>query len=189
MESLRKLIDIVEQGRLPAPMEPTYKKDPGGQLVPDIDVNLNPDMKSTQPRTPAPSTLPPLDAPMEPTYKKGPGGQLVPDIDYKLNPGMKPQSGTAAPPKPASRPQPAAPRTTPKMPTVPQPGTAVKKITEHDIDQEVAAIIEEINKLSTTGVAEGQGSKPDYIDLDGDGNRKETMKKAAADRKHQKSAK
>jgi hypothetical protein len=33
-----------------------------------------------------------------------------------------------------------------------------------------------------------EGAKPDYIDLDKDGNRKETMKKAAADKKKSKSA-
>jgi hypothetical protein len=33
-----------------------------------------------------------------------------------------------------------------------------------------------------------EGAKPDYIDLDQDGNRKETMKKAAADKKKSKSA-
>jgi len=32
-------------------------------------------------------------------------------------------------------------------------------------------------------VFEKEGSKPDYIDLDGDGNKKESMKQAAKDKK------
>jgi len=33
---------------------------------------------------------------------------------------------------------------------------------------------------------EKEGSKPDYIDLDGDGNKKESMKQAAKDKKKKK---
>ena len=40
----------------------------------------------------------------------------------------------------------------------------------------------------TSSLDEKKGAKPDYIDLDKDGNRKETMKKAAADKKKSRSA-
>ena len=33
---------------------------------------------------------------------------------------------------------------------------------------------------------EKKGSKPDYIDIDGDGNKKESMKQAAKDKKQKK---
>ena len=35
-------------------------------------------------------------------------------------------------------------------------------------------------------IFEKEGSKPDYIDLDGDGNKKESMKQAAKDKKKKK---
>lgn len=40
----------------------------------------------------------------------------------------------------------------------------------------------------TSGLDEKKGSKPDFLDLDKDGNKKETMKKAAADKKKSRSA-
>ena len=157
MESLRKLIDIVEQGRLPAPMEPTYKKDSQGNLVPDIDFKLNPQLKN-QPSSPS---LPRLDAPMEPTYKKDSQGNLVPDIDYKLNPHLKPQENPGPSVPPATRPQPTTPRNIPKMPTVPRPGQGIKKVTEGEFNQAVADIIKEINQQ---GVAEGS-ERPEPLSI------------------------
>ena len=41
------------------------------------------------------------------------------------------------------------------------------------------------NKKSTSKISK-KGSKPDYIDLDKDGNKKESMKKAAQDKKKKK---
>ena len=59
-----------------------------------------------------------------------------------------------------------------------------------DVDAEIAPTAddeEEPTPVSTFGrerrVAEAKKSKPDYIDLDKDGNKKESMKKAAADKK------
>ncbi len=47
---------------------------------------------------------------------------------------------------------------------------------------------DEVKEADYVGLEEKKKAKPDYIDLDGDGNRKETMKKAAADKKKSKSA-
>ena len=55
-----------------------------------------------------------------------------------------------------------------------------------DEDDDGPYTLSQLRMLKKQGVAEGKGSKPDYIDLDGDGNRKESMKKAAADKKHHK---
>jgi len=148
MNEFRKLINIVEQNILQAPMEPTYKRDPKtGQMVPDIDYKLNPGMKSQ----PEPSNLPRLDAPMEPTYKRDPKtGQMVPDVDYKLNPQMKSPKPTTPPARP----------TTPKMPTVPRQGTGIKKVTENEFAADVETIIAEINRVSPKqDLAEGQDSE------------------------------
>jgi len=46
--------------------------------------------------------------------------------------------------------------------------------------------------ILTIGLEEGEleeGAKPDFLDLDGDGNKKESMKKAAADKKKAKAQK
>ena len=154
MESMRNLINIFEQNRLPAPMEPTFKKDSGGNLVPDIDYRLNPEM---QPK-PRDQDLPKLPAPMEPTFKKDSRGNLVPDIDYQLNPEMRPRPGQSnvtptptVPSAPATVPksgQPSKPNT--RIPTVPPAGQGVKKVTEHEFHDSVADIIEEIKQLSNT---------------------------------------
>ena len=47
---------------------------------------------------------------------------------------------------------------------------------------------DEVKEADYVGLEEKKKAKPDYIDLDRDGNRKETMKKAAADKKKSKSA-
>jgi hypothetical protein len=163
MESLRKLINIVEQGRLEAPMEPTYKTDPKtGQMVPDIDTKLNPPVKpSPQIQSPtADNSLPPLDAPMEPTYKTDPKtGKMVPDIDYKLNPQMKPQKSSVPTVRPPSL----------KMPTVPQSGKGIKKVIESDFSDIVESIISEINQEKPKpGVAEDSLNEIGYSDQLGD---------------------
>jgi hypothetical protein len=48
--------------------------------------------------------------------------------------------------------------------------------------------METVREADVVGLGEKKKAKPDYIDLDKDGNRKETMKKAAADKKKSKSA-
>jgi hypothetical protein len=40
-----------------------------------------------------------------------------------------------------------------------------------------------------SAVLEAKAAKPDYIDIDGDGNKKESMKKAATDKKKKPTAK
>ena len=48
--------------------------------------------------------------------------------------------------------------------------------------------METVREADVVGLGEKKKAKPDYIDLDKDGNRKETMKKAAADKKKSRSA-
>jgi flagellar hook-basal body complex protein FliE len=48
--------------------------------------------------------------------------------------------------------------------------------------------METVREADVVGLGEKKKAKPDYIDLDKDGNRKETMKKAAADKKKSHSA-
>jgi len=48
--------------------------------------------------------------------------------------------------------------------------------------------METVREADVVGLGEKKKTKPDYIDLDKDGNRKETMKKAAADKKKSRSA-
>jgi hypothetical protein len=48
--------------------------------------------------------------------------------------------------------------------------------------------MEKVREGDVVGLGEKKKAKPDYIDLDKDGNRKETMKKAAADKKKSRSA-
>jgi hypothetical protein len=48
--------------------------------------------------------------------------------------------------------------------------------------------METVREADVVGLGEKKKAKPDYIDLDKDGNRKEPMKKAAADKKKSKSA-
>jgi hypothetical protein len=48
--------------------------------------------------------------------------------------------------------------------------------------------METVREADVVGLGEKKKAKPDYIDLDRDGNRQETMKKAAADKKKSRSA-
>jgi hypothetical protein len=48
--------------------------------------------------------------------------------------------------------------------------------------------MEPVREADVVGLGEKKKAKPDYIDLDKDGNKKETMKKAAADKKKSRSA-
>jgi len=48
--------------------------------------------------------------------------------------------------------------------------------------------MEAVREADVVGLGEKKKAKPDYIDLDRDGNREETMKKAAADKKKSRSA-
>jgi hypothetical protein len=48
--------------------------------------------------------------------------------------------------------------------------------------------METVREADVVGLGEKKKAKPDYIDLDGDDNRKETMSKAAADKKKSRSA-
>jgi hypothetical protein len=153
MNEFRKLINIVEQNILPAPMEPTYRTDPKtGALVPDIDYKLNPQMRNA----PTPSELPRLDAPMEPTFKrdartgqllKDPQGNLIPDIDYKLNPQMKPSA------PPATRPNTPSQNTAPSRPSSGNQSSsksqqATKKVNEYTLDKIAEQLIGGIVKQS-----------------------------------------
>jgi hypothetical protein len=57
-EAFLHLVERQTDNRLPAPMEPTYIRDPKtGQLVPDIDYKLNPQLKP-EPAKPAPRPAP-----------------------------------------------------------------------------------------------------------------------------------
>jgi hypothetical protein len=66
-------------------------------------------------------------------------------------------------------------------------GDAVRKAKADGVQKgetiRVGSKIYPVKEADMVGLAEKKKAKPDYIDLDGDGNKKETMKKAAADKK------
>jgi len=45
--------------------------------------------------------------------------------------------------------------------------------------ESLEAVLKAKKKLEATGMKDGGGVKPDYIDIDGDGNKKESMKSAS----------
>jgi hypothetical protein len=66
-----------------------------------------------------------------------------------------------------------------------KPTTAEELVKKYDLfPKDVAAIKKMAKELAKDKVEEGK--KPDFLDLDKDGNKKESMKKAAADKKKQK---
>ena len=61
-----------------------------------------------------------------------------------------------------------------------------------EMPEEKIKFHDEGDVIEMTGLEEGEleeGAKPDFLDLDGDGNKKESMKKAAADKKKAKAQK
>jgi hypothetical protein len=66
-------------------------------------------------------------------------------------------------------------------------GNAIRKAKADGIQKgetvRVGSKIYPVKEADVVGLAEKKKAKPDYIDLDGDGNKKETMKKAASDKK------
>jgi hypothetical protein len=66
-------------------------------------------------------------------------------------------------------------------------GDAIRKAKADGIQKgetvRVGSKIYPVKEADMVGLAEKKKAKPDYIDLDGDGNKKETMKKAASDKK------
>jgi len=66
-------------------------------------------------------------------------------------------------------------------------GNAVRKAKADGVQKgetiRVGSKIYPVKEADMVGLGEKKKAKPDYIDLDGDGNKKETMKKAASDKK------